>query len=104
MPNPLPLRLTEDARAAIDAFMASQDDECMPGLDVNHRFGEPREQWRVCAFGPERIRFFEHLAKCFGYDFFYECDGMIFILPQSHLPPRLSGRTLDYMLKRYVLR
>lgn len=105
MANSLNLRLTEDARAAINGFMARQDDdECVPGLTVNRRHGETHENWSVCAFGPERIRFFEHLARCFGHDFFFECDGMRFILPQSQLIAKLAGRTLDYTLQRYVIR
>ena len=104
MARPLNLRITDAARGAIDGFMASLEDEGVPALSVSRKWGENQERWMVGAYHPERIRFFEQLAKVSGFDFFFECDGLIFLLPYTRVVGRLEGRTLDYAYSRYVVR
>jgi hypothetical protein len=107
MPSSLNLRLTEAARAAIDDYMARLDyDEGVPCL-VRHRDagdGVGEEKWMIGAFHPERVRFFEQLKRATGLEFFFECDGTIFLLWQPQLAKTLSGKTLDYSFRRYLVR
>ncbi len=106
---PLDLRLTDSARSAIDTLMAKMDfDEGVPSLlrvreaAVN---GSPAgEHWTVGAYHPERIRFFEQLRRVSGLEFFFRCDGVVFLLWQPELAALLEGKVLDYSLRRYVVR
>ncbi len=96
----LNLRLTEAARAAIDGFMASLDyDEGVPCLlrsrELAKNGGGGGEKWTVGAYHPERIRFFEQLRRATGLEFFFECDGLVFLLWQPQLASTLEGKTLD---------
>jgi hypothetical protein len=109
MPAPLNLRLTEAARAAIDGFMAKLDyDEGVPCLlrqrDAAIEGGRCEEKWTVGAYHPDRIRFFEQLRRATGLEFFFECDGLVFLLWQPQLATTLQGKTLDYSFQRYLIR
>ncbi|MFM9969857.1 MAG: hypothetical protein ACKVQK_15820 [Burkholderiales bacterium] len=106
--QPLDLRLTDTARAAIDKCMESLDyDECLPYLIrscwVSRDGQAPREVWAVGAYPPDRVRFFEQLRANTGMEFFYKCDGVVLLLWQPSLAAWLHGRTLDYSLQRYVV-
>jgi hypothetical protein len=105
MPKPLNLHLTEAARAAIDSFMASLDyDEGVPCLlrqRASVAGGRSEEKWTVGAYHPDRIRFFEQLRRATGFEFFFECDGLVFLLWQPQLASTLQGKTLDYSFRRY---
>jgi len=105
----LNLTLTDAAREEIDAFMERVDyDESIPSLirhPRRHSDGTPAgEQWLVNAYKPERIRFFELLGESSGVEFFFKCDGVVILLWQPSLASVLQGRTLDYSMRRYVLR
>jgi hypothetical protein len=50
------------------------------------------------------VRFFEQLKRATGLEFFFECDGTIFLLWQPQLAKTLSGKTLDYSFRRYLVR
>jgi hypothetical protein len=103
--KPLNLRLTEAARAAIDSFMAGLDyDESVPCLVRIREHGAPQEKWTVGAYHPERVRFFEQLRRATGLEFFFECDGLVFLLWQPQLATALEGKTLDYSFRRYHVR
>jgi hypothetical protein len=109
MASPLDLRLTDAARAAIDGFMASLDyDEGVPCLlrsrDAAVNGARPQEKWTVGAYHPERVRFFEQLRRSTGLEFFFQCDGLVFLLWQPRLAATLEGKTLDYSLRRYLVR
>jgi hypothetical protein len=105
MPRSINLRLTEAARAAIDAFMAGLDyDEGVPVLlrdRASTEDGRCEEKWTVRAYHPDRIRFFEQLCRATGLEFFFECDGLVFLLWQPQLAATLQGKTLDYSFRRY---
>ena len=106
---PLDLRLTDPARCAIDAMMAKMDfDEGVPCLlrsrEAAVNGSPPGEHWTVGAYHPERIRFFEQLRCVTGLEFFFRCDGLVFLLWQPELAAVLEGKVLDYSLRRYVLR
>jgi hypothetical protein len=105
----LDLRLTDSARAAIDAMMATLDfDEGVPCLLCSREAavnGSPAgEHWTVGAYHPERIRFFEQLRCVSGLEFFFRCDGLVFLLWQPELARLLEGKVLDYCFRRYVVR
>jgi hypothetical protein len=102
----LNLRLTEAARGAIDSFMAGLDyDEGIPCLLRHRDGGEPHsEKWTIGAYHPERVRFFEQLRRATGLEFFFECDGLVFLLWQPQLAAALDGKTLDYSFRRYHVR
>ncbi|MCC6472157.1 MAG: hypothetical protein IT514_00285 [Burkholderiales bacterium] len=104
MARALDLRITDAARTAIDDFMAGLEDEGVPALCVNRRWGEKQEHWMVGAYHTERIRFFEQLARVSGFDYFFQCDGLLFLLPYNGVVGRLEGRTLDYAFSRYLVR
>jgi hypothetical protein len=104
MPAALNLRLTDAARAAIDAAMGRHDHEGVPGLLRSRHYGDPREKWTVGSYGPSRIRFFEQLARVTGLEFFFDCDGLILLVWQPNLAAALEGKTLDYSFQRYVVR
>ena len=99
------LRLTDAARAAIDAAMAKlDDDEGVPGLLRSREHGDSDDKWTVGSYGPNRVRFFQQLARVTGLDFFFDCDGLVLLVWQPNLVPVLEGKTLDYSYRRYVLR
>jgi hypothetical protein len=108
MAESLNLRLTEAARAAIDSFMAGLDyDEGVPCLlrsRASAEGGRCDEKWTVGAYHPDRIRFFEQLRRATGLEFFFECDGLVFLLWQPQLASTLRGKTLDYSFRRYLVR
>jgi len=109
MAKRLDLRLTDAARNAIDGYMASLDyDEGVPCLlrvrDAAVSGAPAREKWTVGAYHPERVRFFEQLRRSTGLEFFFQCDGLVFLLWQPRLASSLQGKTLDYSLQRYVVR
>ncbi len=106
---PLDLRLTDSARSAIDAMMAKSDfDEGVPCLlrsrDAAVNGSPPGEQWTVGTYHPDRIRFFEQLRRVSGLEFFFRCDGLVFLLWQPELAAALEGKVLDYAFRRYVVR
>lgn len=109
MAERLDLRLTDSARAAIDSFMAGLDyDEGVPCLlrirDAALNGSPSREKWTVGAYHSERVRFFEQLRRSTGFEFFFQCDGLVFLLWQPQLAAVLRGKTLDYSLQRYLVR
>jgi hypothetical protein len=105
----LNLNLTDSARAAIDSFMAGLDyDESIPCLTRNrfpaHEGRGASDYWTVCAYHPDRVRFFEQLCRNSGAEFFFRCDGLVFLLWQPAVAGMLQNKTLDYSLRRYHLR
>jgi hypothetical protein len=107
MAESLNLRLTDAARAAIDSFMAQLDyDEGVPCLLRSRASegGRCGEKWTIGAYHPDRIRFFEQLRRATGLEFFFECDGLVFLLWQPQLASTLHGKTLDYSFRRYLIR
>ena len=47
---------------------------------------------------------FHCFNSSFEFEFFFECDGLVFLLWQPQLASSLEGKVLDYAYQRYHVR
>ena len=100
----LKLTITDAAKQRIKEFLNSTElDNPLPALLLRMNTNDHPEGWYIGAYGEEQVRDLESLYTEKGLVLIYHTDDMKICVPQTHLIPKLDGKTLDRQEDCYVI-